>query len=113
MPSPRWPMRVIASRSTTLRLEQKLAIAVAAEDRRGDDTADAPAARGHECFHVFTDRGVDERIAHDALLAIAARRLELRLDQRNERGARLQQLFDRRQHELQRDEAHVHGSKVR
>src|SRR5580704_6139501 len=84
-PSPRWPIRSITRRSTTLGLDEKFAIAVAAGDRRRHDTADAPAEPGQEGFDVVADRGVDGRIAHDALLDVAAAGLELRLDQRNQR----------------------------
>src|SRR6202035_6066256 len=81
-PSPRWPIRSITRRSTTLRLDKKFAIAVAAGDRRRRDTADVPAECGQERADVVADRGVDGRIAHDAFLDVAAAGLELRLEQR-------------------------------
>src|SRR5208283_84733 len=53
------------------------------------------------------------RVAHDALLDVAALRLELRLDQRHQGGARLEQMSDRRQHKFQRNEADIDGGKIR
>ena len=47
-PSPRWPSRSIRSRSTTRRPDEEFAIAVAAEDRRGHQAADAPSQRSDE-----------------------------------------------------------------
>ena len=76
-PSPRWPSRAIVSRSTTLGLDEKFAIAVAAEDRRRHDAADAPAVRGQKRGDIVADGGVDRRIAHDAFLDVAARRLRI------------------------------------
>src|SRR6185437_14504550 len=113
MPSPRWPMREIVSRSTTAGRNEEFAVAVAAEDRGGDDTAEAPAARSKQRLGVGADGGVHGRIADDAFLDVAPRRLELRLDERDHVGTRRQQPFDRRQHELERDEAHVDRRKVR
>src|SRR5580700_3982942 len=84
-PSPRWPIRSITRRSTTLGLDEKFAVAVAAKDRRWRDTADAPAQRSQKSADVAADRGVDGGVAHDALLDIAAAGFELRLDQRNQR----------------------------
>src|SRR5581483_11063934 len=100
MPSPRCPSRAITSRSTTLRLDEKLAIAVAAH---------APPACGDEFFDVGTDRGVNFGIAHDSLLDRAAPRFELRLDQRDQGCARFEKRFHGRQHELERDETRIDG----
>src|ERR1700682_2760786 len=83
-PSPRWPIRSITRRSTTLSLDEKFAVAVAAGDRRRRDTADAPAEPNQKGADVAADRGVDGRIAHDAFLDVAAAGLELRLDERNQ-----------------------------
>ena len=51
-----------------VRGDEEFAVAVAARDRRGDDAADVPAERRDERRDVVADRGVNERIAHDALL---------------------------------------------
>src|SRR5580700_3609904 len=83
-PSPRWPIRSMTRRSTTLGLDKKFAVAVAAKDRRRRDGTDAPAERSQEGADVVADGGVDGRIAHDAFLDVAAAGFELRLDQRNE-----------------------------
>src|SRR5579863_4478309 len=113
MPSPRWPSRAITSRSTTLRLDEKFAIAVAAHDRRGDDAAHAPAARGDELCDAGADRGMQIGVAHDALLDRAASRLELRLDQRDQSGAFLEERFHGRQDQPERDETHVDAGEIR
>src|SRR5579862_7249073 len=94
-PSPRWPTRSITRRSTTLGLDKKFAVAVAAGDRRRHDTADAPAEPSQEGADVVADRGVDSGGAHDAFLDVAAAGLELRLDQRNERGLSFEDFADR------------------
>src|SRR5580693_3906095 len=99
-PSPRWPIRSIMRRSTTLGLDKKFAVAVAAGDRRRRHTADAPAERGQKGANVVADRGVDGRIAHDAFLDVAAAGLELRLDQQNERCPRFEDFADGRHDEL-------------
>ncbi len=52
------------------------------------------------------------RLAHDALLDVALAGLELRLDQRDQLGARRGQRQRRRQHVLERDEADVDGDDV-
>ena len=74
----------MTSCSVTLRPDEEFAVAVAAEDRRGDRAVDAPAERSQEGGDVVAHRSVDGRVAHDAFLEIAALRLELRLDQRNQ-----------------------------
>src|SRR5947209_10330215 len=107
MPSPRWPMRAMASRSITLRPEQELAIAVAAEDRGGNEIEDAPAERGDKARQRVADLGMDLRIANDALLDMLAAGFELRLDQGDESCRRPGQRQGRGQNEPERDEAHV------
>src|SRR3984957_8687816 len=118
MPSPRWPIRVITSRSTTRRLDEEFAIAVAAENGRGHMGADAPALAHHKRGDVLAYCLMHCRVAHDAFLDsgsldIGTLGLELRLDQRDEAGTRPQQLADRRQHQLERDEADIHDGKIR
>src|ERR1051326_1657089 len=113
MPSPRWPMRPIVSRSTTAGRDKEFAIAVAAEDRRGRDTGDAPTTCDKKRFDVRADGRVHRRIADDAFFDAAARCFELRLDQRQQTSARHQPLFDRRQDQLERDEAYGDGRKIR
>ena len=53
-------------------LDEKFAVAVAAEDRRGNDAADAPAERRQERADVVADRCMHRRVAHDAFLDVAA-----------------------------------------
>src|SRR6202023_1861018 len=91
-PSPRWPIRSITRRSTTLRLDKKLAVAVAAKDRRRRDTAGAPAEHSQKGADVVADRGVDGCFAHDAFLDVVAAGLELRLDQREQRCPRFEHI---------------------
>ena len=55
---------------------------------------------------------VDRRVADDAFAHFAAAGLELRLDQRHDVGAWLQQRRDDRQDVPQRDERHVDGDEV-
>src|ERR1700720_22402 len=112
-PSPRWPVRSITRRSTTLGLDKKFAVAVTAKDRRRRDTADAPAERCQEGADVVADSGVDGGVAHDAFLDVAAAGLELRLDQRKERCPRFDHLAGSRHNKLERDEAHVHRGEIR
>src|SRR5262249_61796711 len=70
--------------SAALGCDEKLAIAVAARDGRGHDACDAPAERPDEGGDIVADRGVNERIAHDAFLRMTSAGFELRLDQRQE-----------------------------
>src|SRR5580698_5392484 len=112
-PSPRWPMRSMTRRSTTLRLDEKFPVAVAASDRRRCDAVGAPAEPNQKSGDVVADRGVDGRIAHDAFLDVAAAGLELRLDQRNERCPSFEDFSDSRHDVLERDEAYIHRGKIR
>src|SRR5262245_53686566 len=93
--------------SAALGCDEKLAIAVAARNRRGHDACDAPAERPDEGGDVLADRGVNERIAHDALLCVASAGFELRLDQRQEMRRRPRECERRRQDELERDKAQI------
>src|SRR5262249_41937167 len=103
MPSPRWPSRSITMRSTTPSVpipkfarvyrmlrsdrgtgpEQKLAIAVAARNRRWNNAGDRPSQRGNKAGDVLAHSRVHLRVAHDALLEVALAGFELRLDQRD------------------------------
>src|SRR5260370_6341581 len=105
MPSPRRPTRAMSSRSIMLGTEQEFAIAVAAEDRGGDEAENAPAERRDGVRHFLADRGMDLGIADDALLDVGAAGLELRLDQGDEPRGGPRQCERRRQNELERDEA--------
>src|ERR1700681_3069218 len=115
MPSPRRPIRAMSSRSVTLGTEQEFAIAVAAEDRGGDEAENAPAEGRDGVLQIFADRGMDPGIADDPLLEMGSAGFELRLDQGDEPRGRPRQRQRRRQNELERDEAHVddHKSKRR
>src|SRR5580698_1198314 len=112
-PSPRWPTRSIMRRSTTMRLDEKFLVAVAASDRRWCGAADAPAEPSQKGADVVADRGVNGSIAHDAFLDVAAAGFELRLDQRKKRCPCFEDFADSRRDELERDEAHVHRGKIR
>src|SRR4051794_31218430 len=98
MPSPRRPIRSMASRSTMHATEQVFAIAVAAQERAGDDAEHAPAERRDRVGHLGLDGGMYLHIADDALLAMRAASLELRLDERDEPRRRPCQRQRRRQH---------------
>src|SRR5580692_4815458 len=117
-PSPRWPIRPMTRCSstwcsTTFGLDEEFAIAVAAAERGRSDAADAPAERRRECADVLTYRLVHVFVAHDAFLQMAARRLKLRLDERQKLGAGCEKLSNRRQHQLERDETHVDCCEIR
>src|ERR1019366_4585021 len=100
-PSPRWASRAITSCSITLRLDEELAIAVAAEDRGRHAAADAPSLRNNKRGDFITNRLMDRRIAHDSLLDVAASRFELRFNQCNDRRSLFEKVADRRQHQLE------------
>src|SRR5262252_10580292 len=106
-------MRAITRRSTTMRSDKELAVAVAAVDRRRKGRNDRAAERGDEGGDLGAYGRVDVRIAHDALLEPAALLdLELRLDERDHAAARRRQRERRRQHMLERNEAHVDRDEV-
>src|SRR5215472_5134790 len=113
MPSPRWPMRVMGSRSIMLGPDEELAIAVAAEKRGGDHAQHAPAELHDASRNRLADFGMNLRIAHDALAHKLSPGFELRLDQRDEPRRRACQRERRAQHEPQRDEAYVDDHKPR
>src|SRR5579862_1317123 len=102
----------MTSRSTTLGSDQEFPIAVAAQNRRRNETADPPAERGQKCTNVIADCGVNSRVTDDALFAGAALRLELRFDECDKRGARFEKFADCRQHKLQRDKADIHRGQI-
>src|ERR1700681_2356987 len=111
MPSPRRPSRAMASRSTTLGLEQlgpeqlgpeqEFAVSLTAEDRGGDDAENAPAERRHGVGQVRPDGGMDPRVADDAFLDLGAAGFELRLDQGDETRGLKRRRERRRQDELE------------
>src|SRR3979411_2083742 len=107
MPSPRWPSRAIAKRSTMTRSDEEFAVSIAAFDRRGKSRDHVVAERRHEGGDLGADGGVKRGIAHDSLLEVASAQLELRLHQRHQIGARGREPDCGRQHMLERDEAHV------
>src|SRR5262249_34217203 len=76
------------------------------------DAYDAPAARAHEGGNLVADRGVNERITHDALFCVTSAALELRLDQRQEMRRRPRECERRRQNELERDETRIDDDEV-
>src|SRR5881227_1875218 len=86
MPSPRWPIRAMASRSVTPRPQQELAIALAPEHRGRQHAVNLPAERSDESGDLLADARLDRGIADNPLPDVARPRLELRLDQRHELG---------------------------
>ena len=76
--------------SGAMRADEEFAIAVAARNRRGNDAADAPAARRDEGRDIVAHGNMNERVSHDALLDMSPAGFELRLDQRQQVRRRLQ-----------------------
>src|SRR5829696_1950422 len=112
MPSPRWPRRAIETRSATPGPDQELAVALAAEDRRRHRSENAEAHSAQDHIDVFAYSALHGLVAHHALADVLAAGLELRLDQRDKVSALLKEIDNRRQHQLQRDEAHVDDGEV-
>src|SRR5215813_9653112 len=101
-------MRAIDSRSTTMRLDEEFAVAVAAGDGRGECRNHRAAERCDEDGDVGADGVMNRWIAHDTLLEVAALRdLELRLYQRKQVRARRREPERGGQHVLEGDEADV------
>src|SRR5579864_5001180 len=113
MPSPRWPMRVMTSRSIMAGPDEEFAIAVAARDRRGDDAENVPAERRDACRDRIADFRMNLQVAHDPLADMLSPSFELRLDQRDEPRRPVCKRERCRQYEPQRDEAHVDDHKLR
>ena len=93
-----------------LEVEQELAVAFRAVDRRGDDAAQAPARFGRRVRrHALEDRAMGGRVADDAAVGAPAADLELGLDERDDAAARasIERGGDRRQHLRERDERDV------
>src|SRR3954452_8869837 len=112
-PSPRGPRRKMMRRSVTARSEQEFAVPRAAFDRRWDHTCHPPAERGDRSGDVIANADLHGRIAHDALLQVCPASLELRFHQRDELRRAPYQPVKCRQHELERDEAHIDGYEIR
>src|SRR5262249_52494432 len=91
---------------------EELAIALAAQDGRGHDAYDTPAARPDEGGDIVADRSVNERIVHDAFFRVTSAGFELRLDQRQEMRRRSRECERRRPDELERDETGVDDDEV-
>src|SRR4051812_38989480 len=113
MPSPRWPSRAIAKRSTTARSDKEFAVAIPAFDRRGKSRDHGAAERRHQGSDLRADGGVQRGIAHDSLLEVASAQLVLRLHQRHQMGPRRREPEGGRQYVLERDEARVDYHDVR
>ena len=82
--------------SHATRRDEELAVAVAAENGGGGDADDLPVVCGNEGGNVVANRGVDERVAHDAFLGPTAAGFELRLDQRQQLRWLSHEVKDRR-----------------
>ncbi len=78
-------------------MNEKLAIAVAALDRRRNDAAYTPAQSFDFAFDARANLCVNFLVAHHALLHRGAPGFELRLDQRDKIGARRGERKDLRQ----------------
>ena len=79
--------RPSALRITTCDHEE-FTVAVATRDGRGQGRGYLAALGHEERCNIIAHRAMQSRIAHDAFLEIAARQLELRLDQCNEIAVR-------------------------
>ena len=89
------------------RAKQKFLGAVAARNRRGNEAETAPAELFRACANGLADFGMNGRVLHGAFDDILASRFKLRLDQRDEPGARRGERQRMRQNEAQRNEADV------
>src|SRR5436190_15472229 len=113
MPSPRWPIRAMASRSVTPCPQQELAVALTTEDWRWQDPLNLPAERSNERDDLLAHARLHDGVADDPFVDIAQSGLELRLDQRHEVGGGSRQPQCGGKHELERDEAHVDDDEIR
>src|SRR6478609_1955671 len=100
-PSPRWPTWSMVRRSTMFQSNQKLTVAVAARDGRGEHTNYLETKPGRKTRDIIADRLMHGLVAHEAFLDGSARRLELRLDQRDDIGSRCCQCLRHGQHVLE------------
>src|SRR3984893_11794302 len=102
----------MASRSTKLRPDEKLAVAIGAGDRRRKSHDIAAAERGRMGGDLGDDRLMDGWVAHDSLLDVDARGFELRLHQGDDMGRPGRKREGGRQHRLEGNEAYVDGDEI-
>src|SRR3981081_2842771 len=80
-PSPKWPTRSIARRSTTVRADEEFDVAVAPRDPRRKNRDAGASERGREGRDVVADFLMHHRVADDAAFGMLSRRFELRFYQ--------------------------------
>ena len=68
-------------------MDEEFAVALRSEDRRGDDRARAETQFRGRRDHALEHLAVDRRVANDPAIRPALARLELRLHERDDRGA--------------------------
>src|ERR1700738_164585 len=102
----------MANRSTKLRPDEKLAVAIGAGDRSRKSPDTAAAERGRIDGDLGDDRLMDGWVAHDSLLDVGARRFELRLHQGEDMGRPGRKREGGRQRWLEGNEAHVDGDEI-
>src|SRR5229473_6574030 len=99
---------------TSPQMQKELAIALRAEDRRGDLGGNLVPALLRKLPELAKDPTMLCRVAHDATLPDGALAdLELRLDQRHDIARRAEQLADARQHQPQGNERDVDHGQIR
>src|SRR3954447_22657466 len=106
-PSPRWPTWSMTRRSATACADEEFDVAVAAGDGRWKYLDIAATQRSGEGRDIVADLPMHRRVADDSPFAMLSRRLELRLDQRQQMHRRRRQRQRHRQHQLERDEADI------
>src|SRR5215813_6286758 len=95
-------------------VQEKLAVALRAAERRCRDSEDVPTAQHRVASETGHDLSMERRLAHHAPFADQVlTHFELRLDQRHRLAARREDVENGRKHLLQRDERDVHDGKGR
>ena len=107
------PLADLGAIGARAEVDQELAVALRAGDRRGDDRARAEAVAPGALDRSLEDLAVDRRVADDAVVGAAPAGLELRLDERDDRAAPARERRrDRAEDEVERDERHVDRREV-
>src|ERR1700679_1162010 len=94
-------------RSTTARADEEFDIAVAAGNRGREYPNIRASLRRYERGHVVANFLMHHGVANDAAFGMFARRLELRLDQRQQMHRRRRKRQRYRQHGLEGNEADI------
>ena len=106
------PTRVMSAGHDATEMEEELDVALLPGDRRRASTPRASILPQRPRPYLLEHARVHRRVADDALAHFGAAGLELRLDQRDDVGARPQQRRDDGQDLPQRDERHVDGDDI-